>query len=121
MVDTKFQLTEEVWDSLLLGINFVPFPHHQHREVTTTFTTYSKDRKKIIYPVVLEAEQAAVCSTSSRDDHLRFTSGDQHAFRRMLRSPQWVELHRDHVLLKTDKNMGTACWTSIQPSLELCG
>jgi hypothetical protein len=108
MVDTEFQLTEKVRDGLLLGINFVPFPHHQHREVTTTFTTYSKDGKKIIYPVVLDTERSAVRPTSSRDDHLRFASRDQRAFRRMLRSPQWVELHRDHVLLKTDKNMGTA-------------
>jgi hypothetical protein len=107
MVDTEFQLTEEVRDGLLLSINFVPFPHHQYCEVTTTFTTYSKDGKKIIYPVVLNVEQSAVRPTSLRDDHLRFASGDQRTFRRMLHSPQWVELHCDHVLLKTDKNMST--------------
>jgi hypothetical protein len=38
---------------------------------------------------------------------ITITTKEQQTFCRMLQSPAWKQLHQDHLVLKTDKNMGT--------------
>jgi hypothetical protein len=96
-------LDQDVINGLLLGLKFVPYPAHQHKGVTSTFTVYSKTGKELIYEV---AEEAPFRAIRHHNNNLWDTK-EQRTFRRMLRSPAWKQLHQDHLVLKTDKNMGT--------------
>jgi hypothetical protein len=107
MVDTNIKLSMELEFGLLLGLNFIPFPLYQYKQVSSTFTVYSKAGKELIFQYVAGIKDYAIIDNMSI-----FNSSEQRTFRHMLRHPQWNQIHLNHVIMTTDKNMGIAVVTT---------
>ena len=99
---TTFTPHPDVVAGLLLGLKFVPYPKHQHRVRSSTLTAYAKDAKHKLEDIA----QQGLASYVEFDT--AWNSREQVTVRRMLRHPDWTNLHREHTIMPTDKNMGTA-------------
>jgi hypothetical protein len=103
-VGTSFRAHKNITNRLFLRLNFVPFPSHQNKQASSTITVYAKDAKTKVDDIV----QQAIPTVFSKKDSKLWNSPEQRAFRRMLRYHDWKTFHRNHEILKTDKNMDTA-------------
>jgi hypothetical protein len=101
MMDTNIKLLMKLEFGLLLGLNFIPFPLHQYKQVSSIFTVYSKISKKLIFQYVVSIKNYAII-----DDTSTFNSSKQCTFHCMLCYSQWNQIHLDHIIMTTDKNMG---------------
>jgi hypothetical protein len=101
-VGTTIKLHPIVERGLLLGLKFVPYPKHQHKHPSTLLTAYAKNVKLSLKEIAHQDSKF----TFKGSDSL-WTTLEQYAVREMLHHPQWTSLHRDHDIMKSDKNMGT--------------
>jgi hypothetical protein len=100
MVDTNIKLSTKLEFGLLLGLNFVLFSLYQYKQVSSIFTVYSKASKELIFQYVVGIKDYAII-----DDTSTFNSSEQCTFHHILYHPQWNQIHLNHVIMTTDKNM----------------
>jgi hypothetical protein len=97
----------------------MPYPKHQRKAPSSLLTVYAKKPKQSLHKIAAHGSKAFI------GNHFKdlWTSPEQHAFRNMIHDPQWESLHRDHDLIKTDKNMSTAVvahsWSTIKSKAYL--
>jgi hypothetical protein len=101
MVDTYIKLSIELEFGLLLGLNFILFSLYQYKQVSLTFTVYSKASKELIFQYVASIKDYAIIDNIST-----FNSSEQCTFHHILCYPQWNQIYLDYVIMTTDKNMG---------------
>jgi hypothetical protein len=65
MMDTNIKLSMELEFGLLFGLNFIPFPLHQYKQVSSTFTVYSKAGKELIFQYVADIKDYAIIDNTS--------------------------------------------------------
>jgi hypothetical protein len=102
-VGTTFKLHPVVERGLLLGLKFVPYPKHQHKTPSTLITAYTREPKSHLEDI---AQTSGHYAFRWKNERL-YTTREQYMIRQMLHHPNWLELHKCHDIMKSDKNMGT--------------
>jgi hypothetical protein len=105
-ISTTIKLHPIVERGLLLGLKFMPYPKHQHEHPLTLLTAYVKDVKSSLD----EIAHQGLKFTFKESDSL-WTMSEQYTVREILHHPQWTSLHRDHDIMKSDKNIDTTIVT----------
>jgi hypothetical protein len=115
-VGTTFKLHPVVERGLLLGLKFVPYPKHQYKTPSTLITAYAREPKSHLEDI---AQTGGYYAFRQKNEWL-YTTREQYMVCQMLYHPNWLELHKCHDIMKSDKNMGTTIVTHSWSEQHCC-
>jgi hypothetical protein len=113
-VATPYRAPPIIQPLLELRLDFVPVPPSHVSVVHTNITAYSKHGKRILHSVADYISAAGVVPFNTV-----FYSENQRRVREALKSPELKTLLKDHLLIGSDKNMGTAV-VSLRWEVDQC-